>query len=341
MDHDGWSEGDVADLFGWSQAKVLRMADARQSLAVEPAVPDVSRLAILTKRYRVRRTILLSCLVATVTVLAPILVRTAPVITSFTGRYSPPISYEPPPRAEDLPPLLDDAIRYAYQLDDPFDETGDQYRWHVVTTSGRRWVLRDSGGAARDFVISPDGRKVAYYSDEHEHAVVRDVATGDVTGLPERFDKLLAWSGFSLDGRYLAACAPHLDEDAVVIDLQRDDQVESFPCGRFGGWSRDGVVSFSVGKTTVTRLDGSIARTLPYEPYGDGRTSPDGRTIAALAENDKVDLVDSATGKVRRSFPVEGLDNVRAWAGPDAVIVSSTCGTCLLDLRTGTLSHLQ
>ncbi|MEV0974667.1 hypothetical protein [Microtetraspora glauca] len=85
----------------------------------------------------------------------------------------------------------------------------------------------------------------------------------------------------------------------------------------------------------MTRLDGSIARTLPYEPYGEGRTSPDGQTIAAHAENDKVELVDTATGKVSRSFPVEGLDDVRAWAGPDAVIVSSTCGTCLLDLRPG------
>ncbi|MEV7988633.1 S9 family peptidase [Micromonospora sp. NPDC085948] len=186
---------------------------------------------------------------------------------------------------------------------------------------------------------SPDGRRVAYLSDQggSPRVWVRDVDTAEAVALPTGDEPVLALS-WSPDGRWLACVvapggAPRTELWVLRPDGSRRRQVAGF--GRcsaaLAGWLPDGAVLM------VTETDERGRAVLVDAGTGHRRVLAEGDLLtlldvtpdagAALLRRGPrnarwLELLDVATGEQLRLFPDTGQGSTdQGWFGPDGTSV--------------------
>lgn len=329
LDHEGRPEEEVARLFGWRQATVRRRAAVPRPPLTPIPDPDISRLDGRVRALRARRK-----LVRLTAAVVAVLLLAEPVNDGMWQAievYSPPVPYAVPAPPGDLPRTVSEPIYSASKHE----------HWELAGASGTRWILRDAR-LPEDVVVSPDGRKLAYDSDERSGPVIHDLTTGVITETPYPLSALhLRDAGFSTDGRYLAA---YLDDETIVVDTNRPTVPKVFRSDGFIGWAHDGIVSSDTQVFTVIRPDGTALRKLPYDPYGSALVTADGHTLVSHGEykdKDLIELVDLDTGKVRQRLPVKGLEALQGWKDPETVLVYADEAEAELNLTSGALTPLE
>jgi Tol biopolymer transport system component len=153
--------------------------------------------------------------------------------------------------------------------------------------------------------LTPDGRQIAYFSEENSFFVdlyLADAETGKVlrrlvkSTLSNNYESLRfinSAGSFSPDGRYFAIAAKHKDrDDLVILDVKKDEEVRRIPLPLNGlttpSWSPDGKELVFTGydggisDLFVVNADGSGLHRLTNDKYADLQPSwaPDGKTIA-------------------------------------------------------------
>lgn len=313
--HEGWDEQDTAELCGLSQAEVRALA-----------VPEQERAA-LTARLREAATTpgpaptrfpkLVACLcllgVAGSAAVVPLTDRKPPLLPVLPAAAAEPIRYGMRVRDELFPDRIE-----------PFASADPSEGWLVVDTSGRRWRLPDALPQT-DVQVSPDGRKLAYYSFARMQVVIHDVTTGAILPVPTAFYEVRL--SFSPDSRYLAMEQPQAEEVAItdtrsgtVIRIEDDEPLRGWAGGHL-------VMDHSYNGVKIVALDGSvIAKAQGAELESDRRPaiSPDGKEIA-VASGRSV-LVLGQNGRVLRKVdaqlpPTAELRRIYRWTGPGEVLL--------------------
>jgi len=153
--------------------------------------------------------------------------------------------------------------------------------------------------------LSPDGRQIAYFSEENSFFVdlyLADAETGKVlrrlvkSTLSNNYESLRfinSAGSFSPDGRYFAIAAKRKDrDDLVILDVKQDEEVRRIPLPLNGlttpSWSPDAKqLAFTgydggLSDLFIVNADGSDLRRLTNDKYADLQPSwaPDGKTIA-------------------------------------------------------------
>lgn len=216
----------------------------------------------------------------------------------------------------------------------------DCLQWRLVTRSGERYRVPEAKGAhagptdddmltAPPMAITPDGRKIAYYSEREQRFAVRDLGSGTILLAPPVVPaadvrRNAAEITLSADGRYLAVSVSNgfntlADlETGTLTDIPAGWQVRSIGAG--GG-------PVVVGDTLRLGLfaDGEVTPFTGEAWHTPGGLGPDGTTVAyltrALPENGgsvdpgvvdaEIVTVDAVTGEARTRSPLldapEGL----------------------------------
>ncbi|MET8041987.1 S9 family peptidase [Micromonospora sp. NPDC005215] len=186
---------------------------------------------------------------------------------------------------------------------------------------------------------SPDGRRVAYLSDQggSPRVWVRDIDAAEAVALPTGDEPVLALS-WSPDGRWLACVvapggAPRTELWVLRPDGSRRRQVAGF--GRrsaaLAGWLPHGAVLL------VTETDEQGRAVLVDAGTGHRRVLAEGDLLTLLDVTADVgvallrrgprnarwlELLDVATGEQRRLFPATGQGSTdQGWFGPDGTSV--------------------
>ncbi|MFG1706077.1 hypothetical protein ACFLIM_23060 [Nonomuraea sp. M3C6] len=192
----------------------------------------------------------------------------------------------------------------------------------MVDTSGWRWRLPDALPET-DVQVSPDGRKLAYYSFARMQVVIHDVTTGAILPVPTAFYEVRL--SFSPDSRYLAM---EQTEEVVVTDTRSGTVIRIEDDESLLGWAGGHLVmSHSYNGVKIVALDGSvIAKAQAAELESDRRpaVSPDGKEIA-VASGGRV-LVLGQNGGVLRKVdaqlpPTAELRRIYRWTGPGEVLL--------------------
>lgn len=327
--HEGWDEEDAAELCGLSQAKVRALA-----------APESERAA-LTARLRDA---------ATTPAPAPARFPKLFAFLSLLGMAGSaailPLASAPPPLPV-LPAATTDPIRYGMRVRrelfperiEPFASSEPSEGWLVVDASGRRWRLPD---ALPETIVqvSPDGRKLAYYSFARMQVVIQDVTTGAITPIPTAFyDVALS---FSADSRYLAM---EQVDDVVIADARSGVVTRVRAGGQFLGWAGDRLVMSSYDGIKILAMDGSVIaepRAAELESIWDLAVSPDGKAIA-VPSGGRV-LILGHNGKVLRKVspdlpPTAEPRRIYRWLGPGEVLLYApgygSATVYAMDVRTG------
>ncbi|GAA3177441.1 hypothetical protein [Nonomuraea roseoviolacea] len=231
----------------------------------------------------------------------------------------------------------------------------DCVQWKVVTRDGRTYRMPEAAGVYLDQTaanymntaaplrITPDGRRIAYYSAKDQRFAVRDLASGQVWLSPqtvshEEMVKNGAFVTLSPEGRYLVLNG----RLRAVVDMETG-RVTDVP----QGWQPMTVARG--GDRVIVQNDRSRyglledGRVRPFAgPIGESLSdlAPDGRTVAYLGrpgphgegmnlpKPDTIVTVDATTGKVLRRVKFRdaprGFDPWRIgyWRGPTQVVVS-------------------
>ncbi|MFD1939558.1 MULTISPECIES: hypothetical protein [Nonomuraea] len=202
-------------------------------------------------------------------------------------------------------------------------------QWRVVTRDGRNYRMPEAlsvyteqteqnyMNTAAPLVITPDGRRVAYYSEKDERFAVRDLADGRVWLTPQKVDRktMVKHGGLlrlSPDGRHLGLNGVGLPNAVVdvetghVTEIPEGWQVVRVPSGG------DPVV---VGdeNNRLGLLSGGQVRAFSARDAGFNVSGPaaDGRTLAYLGEREKT-----------------GRDNATGGSRPDRIVtIDATTGT--------------
>ncbi|WP_327590171.1 hypothetical protein OHA25_26495 [Nonomuraea sp. NBC_00507] len=328
--HEGWDEEDTAELCGLSRAKVRALA-----------VPQEERAA-LAARLREAAT-----MPAPASARFPKLVAGLCLLGVAGSAAVVPLASPAPPLPV-LPAVAAEPIRYGMRVREelfperiePFASADPSEGWLVVGTSGRRWRLPDALPQT-DVQVSPDGRKLAYYSLARMQVVIQDVMTGAIIPVPTAFYK--AALAFSADSRHLAM---EQADDVVVTDV-RSGVVTRIRVDEFLlGWAGDHlVVSYSYDGIKVLALDGSVIaklRAAELDPQWELAVSPDGEAVA-VPSGGRVLILD-LDGKVIRKVdahlpPTAELRRVYRWVGPGEVLLYApgygSATVYLMDVLTG------
>src|SRR5256886_16042399 len=203
--------------------------------------------------------------------------------------------------------------------------------------------------------LTPDGRQIAYFSEENSFFVdlyLADAETGKVlrrlvkSTLSNNYESLRfinSAGSFSPDGRYFAIAAKRKDrDDLVILDVKKDEEVRRIPLPLNGlttpSWSPDGQqLAFTgydggLSDLFVVRADGSDLRRLTRDKYADLQPawSPDGKTIAFTTDrggetdfgelrfgNMRIALYHLADGKIELLPHMERGKNIDPVWAPD------------------------
>src|ERR1044072_9432924 len=127
------------------------------------------------------------------------------------------------PPVRPLQKKLSEPIRYAYSPCDGFTKSCDV--WHVVTTTGKEWAVRDAlpDEDMGDIAVSPDGVLLAYLHAKSERLMIRDLERGTVRIVPTP-KSWKGWEmsfGFSRNSRWLAVDSiDHPKSRAIRYDVK-------------------------------------------------------------------------------------------------------------------------
>ncbi|GAB1821593.1 hypothetical protein [Herbidospora sp. RD11066] len=201
----------------------------------------------------------------------------------------------------------------------------DCLQWRVVTRSGDDYRVPEAmsvniRGLTGSYVLVPapvaitgDGRKIAYYSEQHERFAVRDLESGQVRLAPPTMpvaDIVEHGAEITLsdDGRFLALGAPRAVGTLVDVETGERTTVPASWSVRSIGAGGRAVVTENPDHLGLF-ADGGVRPFTGAAWHTPGRSSPDGATIAHLTrpagdENPTpgdYELItrDAATGEVR------------------------------------------
>lgn len=156
-------------------------------------------------------------------------------VDAASGRTWPiPVTFPPPPAATARPASL---VRYASSVSlgpdgrqVAIESRGDVFTFHVAT-AGLRRLTTSSAVAERSPSLSPDGSRLAYFSDSGGAYALVIAAAGDGRVLqrhtlasPSAFYRELSWSP---DGRFLAFSDSHLRLWVATLSPLRAQVVDS------------------------------------------------------------------------------------------------------------------
>lgn len=245
------------------------------------------------------------------------------------------------PQPDPLPERIDEPITRAYQgfcnSDDPYDERRppECAQWRLVGKSGTEWRL-DASQAAKeattvpDVAVSQDGSRVAYLDTQNDY-VVRDLATGTVR--PFKVRLLATNPGFvsSPNGRYFALNFLQSGADSSMLDFKTGTT-------EYTAWTlairndgrrvtdEDEPDDDSLSRIRLSgrgfRVDGSLTT--------DGAAlAPDGRTLALVADDERVVTMDTRTGRITKLRPLTGdgageIVKVERWLDAGEVVVRTS-----------------
>ncbi|MEU8265935.1 hypothetical protein AB0B89_02115 [Sphaerisporangium sp. NPDC049002] len=245
-------------------------------------------------------------------------------------------------------------------------------QWRVVTRTGQSFRMPEALGvyteqssenymnAAAPLAITPDGRRIAYYSDKDQKFAVRDLASGRIWLTPQTVSRTTMVSGGGLlrlspDGRFLGLNG--VGWPNVVVDVE-SGQTTPIP----EGWHAQRVPS---GGTPVVVADegfqfGLLAegKVRPFTAAGTSTTlsalAPDGRTVAYMTRgkspkdgddedrpDDTIVTVDATTGKTLTTAKFRGAPKdfrpwlVGGWHSPTEVSVAASIYDWSLKGREG------
>jgi Tol biopolymer transport system component len=203
--------------------------------------------------------------------------------------------------------------------------------------------------------LSPDGSRVAYFSEKDFYSVdmyLADGKTGKVkrrilkSGISSNYETyrfINSQANWSPDGKFLAFAAKRGPrDDILVVDVDRNKEVERIELELSGvttpSWSPDGkrlvFTGYEGGLSDlyVVNRDGSGLRRLTEDKFADLHPvwSPDGKSIAFSTDrgpetdfrslavgNFRIALYDLATGSVRVLDRMDQGKNVSPQWGPD------------------------
>ncbi|TYB55037.1 hypothetical protein FXF51_46050 [Nonomuraea sp. PA05] len=269
--------------------------------------------------------------------------------------------------AKGVGPLSHAVKTYCTPKSGPAPEDCQDGEWRLVTRDGRTYRVPDAlpslvprrmGLRDSPLAISRDGGKIAYYGEEEDTFVVRDLASGRRTTAPAKVPKDWLYSMTRLmlsdDGRFLVFMKnPIFKDPGLIFDL-RERAVRELP----NGWVPAGLSPDGGTLTLSQYAPRSMLRTIPglWTTPGDGTSvklpqdyhfsplAPDGRSIAVIENIFAGDhtcprpgglaLLDSRTGEKLRSVTVRGMDagvtsvSLRAWLGPEEVTVLTESVRC-------------
>ncbi|MCK2221365.1 hypothetical protein MF672_047315 [Actinomadura sp. ATCC 31491] len=272
-----------------------------------------------------------------------------------------------------MPAVLTEPVHYAYTSycgDTPNDAANPQPcgQWRLVTTSGAEWRLPGAGagydeatGDPLPLAVSQDGRRLGYRDNQGSY-VIHDLPTGvrkrvDVTGSPSTA-RIVASPG----GRYFAFDFPGSAASAALLDFQTGvtryttgSDVEIIAVGDDGSQvvSETEDVTDVPGHASVTTLElrgpavyaGGYSIDPALVSYG-GALSPDGRTLALVADDRTLVTMDVRTGRVaarRATLREYDVVSVERWLGPEEVLVRQYDDDYIyltrVDVRTGQVSE--
>ncbi|MFF3664424.1 TolB family protein [Microtetraspora malaysiensis] len=332
--HEGWDEEDTAELCGLSQAKVRALALPEKERA--PLAARLREAATTPGPAPARFPKLAACLcllgmagMAGSAAVVPVVSSASPPLPVLPAVAAEPIRYGMRVQAELFPERIE-----------PFASAAPSEGWLVVGTSGRRWQLPDALPET-DVQVSPDGRKLAYYSLARMQVVIRDLTTGAITPVSTAFYQVRL--AFSADSRYLALKQP---DDVVVTDVQSGVVTRIRSDEALLGWAGDHLVmSHSYDRIKVLALDGSVItkpQATELKSYWQLAVSPNGKAIA-VPSGGRVLILDHG-GKVIRKVharlpPTAEPRRIYRWEGPDDVLLYApgygSATVYVMDVLTG------
>ncbi|MBN6057639.1 hypothetical protein JYK22_37295, partial [Nonomuraea sp. RK-328] len=204
----------------------------------------------------------------------------------------------------------------------------DCVQWKVVTRDGRTYRMPEAMSVyvdqteanymntAAPLVITPDGRRIAYYSAEEERFAVRDLASGRIWLTPQTVSREEMVKGgvhisFSPEGRYITLSG----RVQAVVDMETR-RVTNVPQGWqamsvAAGGSRV-IVTNDMGRHGLLK-GGEVRPFIGAKEASLSALAPDGRTVAYLdgyvsppkgggnsRPDDTVVTLDATTGEVLR-----------------------------------------
>ncbi|TMR96981.1 hypothetical protein [Nonomuraea basaltis] len=265
--------------------------------------------------------------------------------SGFTTAYPQPTEKIP----EALPASLSDPISYAYVS--YCGGTGNNPanpqpcgQWRLTTVSGDEWRLPGAGagydedrGDTLPFALSQNGRRLAYRNNQGSY-VVHDLPTGTIKRIDVDDSSSAAHLTSSPNGRYVAIDFADATNSAL---LDFDTGVTRYTSGavRVLAVRNDGVqvvtetedVDDVPGHASVTTIELTGAQVYAggyrIDPdlieYGTA-VSPDGHTLALIAEDSTLVTMDVRTGRLSgRRTVLEDYEviAVERWIGADEVLV--------------------
>ncbi|WP_248961904.1 hypothetical protein [Sphaerisporangium perillae] len=247
---------------------------------------------------------------------------------------------------------------------------GECAQWRIVTEEGRTFRMPQALGVYTEqsgekymndsapLVISRDGRRIAYYSEQDPTVRVRDLASGEEWPVGTAVDRasLVQHGGLirlSPDGRYVAV-AGDPREPGLLLDTS-SGRSRPIPTGWWPRFiSQEGVLLMIKNEDQISTmsLDGERAPTVLSKDLRPlrGVLALDGRTIAMLTEGDRPDKVspegigpvnpkpdsvtifDVGTGEVRSSVKLRGAPKglwamgPGGWLDEDRLLISVPSG---------------
>ncbi|MFG3435682.1 hypothetical protein ACGF0J_00440 [Nonomuraea sp. NPDC047897] len=238
----------------------------------------------------------------------------------------------------------------------------DCVQWHVVTRTGQNFRMPEAlsfytdqseqnyMNTAAPVAITPDGRRIAYYSEKDQRFAVRDLASGDVRLAPQTVSRATMVTNGGLlrlspDGRHLGLYGFGGLDAVVDMDAGR---VHEIPAGWHVHSVPDGgspVVLVNEQDRYALLIDGQAR---PFAAADVARQvselAPDGRRVAYLTggtpgltsggaqksrPDDTIVTVDATTGRilsrVRIRDEAERFPSWRigGWRSPTEVVVSA------------------
>ncbi|WP_157594635.1 hypothetical protein [Streptosporangium amethystogenes] len=238
------------------------------------------------------------------------------------------------PPAPTLPKKLSEPIRYAYSPCGDFGKTCGV--WHVVTTSGKQWTVRDAlpDEDLGKIAVSPDGVRLAYVLAKSERLVIRDLKRGTVRVVPtpKSWEGSEMSFGFSRNSRWLAvdSIGGHPKSRAIRYDVKTAKVLTLPRACCVIGISDVGTTFVAVHKDSAKTTEASAVRPgrtskvcfpiLPYLMLSKTHVSPDGHLLAFDGEkygvpSRTVGTLDAKTGQIvsRVTPDIDGLREIESF----------------------------
>lgn len=234
-------------------------------------------------------------------------------------------------------------------------------QWRVVTRTGQSFRMPEALSVYTDqteanymntaapLAITPDGRRVAYYSEKDQRFAVRDLAGGQIWLTPQKVDRKTMVKGgvllrLSPDGRHLGLNGVGLPNVVVDVETGRVTEMpegwQVLEVGDGGGSVVVGDQSLRLGLLSGGEVHPFSAENTGFDVSG---LAPDGRTVAYLTggkdgdpgklgksrPDDTIVTVDGMTGKIMTKVTFRGAPKdfrpwrMGSWVSPTEVAVSA------------------